>query len=99
MENYIFANDEVSSEIREALAERSAAGVVVCVIRDWLGCLGQSSERFWKALGAAGGEVRTYNPLRLSAPLGWLSRNHRKLLVVDGGVGFEIGRASWRERV
>jgi cardiolipin synthase len=91
MENYIFADDDVSSEFREALAERAAAGVVVCVTRDWLGCLGQSSERFWNALRSAGGEVRTYNPLRLAAPLGWLSRNHRKLLVVDGDVGFVSG--------
>ncbi len=91
MENYIFADDEVSSEIRDALAERAAAGVVVRVTRDWLGCLGQSRERFWHALREAGGEVRTYNPLRLSAPLGWLSRNHRKLLVVDGDVGFVSG--------
>ena len=91
MENYIFSDDEVSSEFRDALVERAAAGVVVCVIRDWLGCFGQSRERFWKALREAGGEVRTYNPLRLSAPLGWLSRNHRKSLVVDGHVGFVSG--------
>jgi cardiolipin synthase len=91
MENYIFGDDAVTREFREALAERAAAGVTVCVIRDWLGCLGQSSDRFWNPLREAGGEVRTYNPLRLTAPFGWLSRDHRKLLVVDAEVGFVSG--------
>ena len=38
LENYIFADDALSREIRDALAERAAAGVVVRVARDWLGC-------------------------------------------------------------
>lgn len=91
MENYIFADDAVSREIRDALAERAAEGVCVRVIRDWLGCFGQSSDGFWKPLRAAGGEVRTYNPLRWSAPFAWLSRDHRKLLVVDAEIGFVSG--------
>jgi cardiolipin synthase len=98
MENYIFADDDLSREFREALAERAANGVSVCVIRDWLGCFGQSSDRFWKPVRDAGGEVRTYNPFRPTAPLGWLSRDHRKLLVVDDEVGFVAGvcvSATW----
>src|SRR5690606_28874704 len=39
----------------------------------------------------AGVEVRAYNPPRLSSPFGWLSRAHRKTLVVDGAVGFVTG--------
>src|SRR5690606_34298206 len=42
-------------------------------------------------LRAAGGEVRAYNPPRLDSPFGWLSRDHRKMLVVDGEVGFVTG--------
>ncbi len=91
LENYIFADDELSREVRDALAERAAAGVRVCVVRDWLGSLGQSSENFWRVVRAAGGQVRTYNPIRFASPLGWLSRNHRKLLVVDSDVGFVSG--------
>jgi cardiolipin synthase len=87
-ENYIFHDDEVLREFRDALTERAQHGVRVCVIRDWLGCLGQSTLRFWEPLIAAGGEVRTYNPLRLSSPFGWLSRDHRKLLVIDSESGF-----------
>src|SRR5690606_20389062 len=46
---------------------------------------------FWDALREAGGEVRTYNPPSLSSPFGWISRDHRKLLVVDSDVGFVSG--------
>src|SRR5690606_13074275 len=52
------------------------------------GCLGQSRASFWQPLLAAGGEVRVYNPPRLVSPFAWISRDHRKLLVADGEVGF-----------
>ena len=90
-ENYIFRDDELGREFRDALVERAAAGVRVCVLRDWLGCLGQSSARFWTPLLEAGGEVRVYNPFQFGSPFGWLSRDHRKLLVVDQQVGFVGG--------
>ncbi|HUY83687.1 MAG TPA: phospholipase D-like domain-containing protein [Steroidobacteraceae bacterium] len=91
LENYIFRDDVVGVEFRDALAERARAGVAVAVIVDWLGCLGQSRQRFWGPLRAAGGEVRTYNPPRIGASLAWVSRDHRKLLVVDGREGFLSG--------
>lgn len=90
-ENYIFRDDDTARAFRDALVERAEAGVRVRVVRDWLGCFGQSRERFWAPLVAAGGEVRTYNPPRLASPFGWLSRDHRKLLVVDGHAGFLSG--------
>lgn len=91
IENYIFRDDEVGREFATALAERAAAGVRVYVIRDWLGCLGQSGGSLWRALVEAGGEVRVFNPPRLASVFGWLSRDHRKLLVVDSTVGFLSG--------
>lgn len=97
-ENYIFRDDALGRSVIAALAERAAAGVKVCVIRDWIGCLGQSGARLWRPLLAAGGEVRVYNPLRLAQPLGWINRDHRKLLVVDAEHGFLSGvcvSAAW----
>ncbi|HJT98892.1 MAG TPA: phospholipase D-like domain-containing protein [Rhodanobacteraceae bacterium] len=91
IENYIFRDDATGREFRDALAERAGAGVAVCVIRDWMGCLGQSRASFWEPLVAAGGSVRTFNPLRFTSPFGWLSRDHRKLLVVDDTVAFVGG--------
>jgi cardiolipin synthase A/B len=87
-ENYIFNDDALTQAIRDELIERANAGVKVRVIRDWMGCLGQSGKGFWAALIKAGGEVRTFNPPNLGSPFGWLSRDHRKLLVVDSTVGF-----------
>lgn len=90
-ENYIFTNDATGREFRDALVERARAGVRVFVARDWLGCIGQSSASFWHPLIEAGGEVRVYNPLHWSSPFGWISRDHRKLLVVDNTIGFVGG--------
>ncbi|MFA7321059.1 MAG: phospholipase D-like domain-containing protein [Dokdonella sp.] len=87
-ENYIFRDDELARGIRDALVERARAGVKVMIIRDWLGCLGQSGQGLWQPLLAAGGEVRTFNPPNLGSPFGWVSRDHRKLLVVDAAIGF-----------
>ncbi len=111
IENYIFRDDATGRAFRDAMTERAAAGVRVAVIRDWLGCKGQSRLSFWQPLIEAGGEVRTYNPFRFASPFGWLSRDHRKLLVVDNTVAFiggicvsgtwlgdaERGIAPWRD--
>jgi phosphatidylserine/phosphatidylglycerophosphate/cardiolipin synthase-like enzyme len=76
-------------EFAGLLLERVRAGVVVHIIVDWLGCWRALS--LWKALRDAGADVRVFNPPRLSSPLGWLSRDHRKTIVVDGNVGFVSG--------
>jgi len=91
IENYIFRDDATGRAFRDALTGRAKDGVRVCVIRDWMGCLRQSGEGFWHALVAAGGEMRTYNPFHVTSPFGWLSRDHRKLLVVDNTVAFVGG--------
>ncbi|MGH8125365.1 MAG: phospholipase D-like domain-containing protein [Rhodanobacteraceae bacterium] len=89
--NYIFRDDETGRGFIAAMSERARAGVQVCVLHDWLGCLGQSRARFWQPLRAAGGEVRTFNPFDPLSPFGWINRDHRKLLTVDGRVGFVSG--------
>lgn len=91
LENYIVRNDAVGRSFLEALTERARAGVFVAVLVDWVGCLGQSRKAFWAPLRAAGGQVRVFNPLRLGQSLGWISRDHRKVLVVDGVHGFLSG--------
>lgn len=90
-ENYIVSDDGVGREFVAALAERAHAGVRVRVIYDWLGGWGTGSHRLWRPLIAAGGEVRCFNPPRLARPFAWLERDHRKLIAVDGMVGFVSG--------
>ncbi|TBR39083.1 phospholipase D-like domain-containing protein [Dyella soli] len=91
LENYIIRDDEVGRAFLDALVERANAGVFVAVIYDWIGCMGQSRSGFWAPLRAAGGEVRVFNPPQLGSPFGWVSRDHRKVLVVDGELGFLSG--------
>lgn len=88
-ESYIFSDDEVGRGFAELLAERARAGVKVRVLYDWLGTWGASG--LWKMLRAAGAEVRGFNRPHLESPLGWVSRDHRKTIVVDGEVGFVTG--------
>jgi len=88
LENYIVRDDRIGRAFRDALIERAAAGVEICVIYDWLGCLGQSHGKYWRALREAGAQVRVYNPFRLHDLFGWIGRDHRKLLVVDRDVAF-----------
>jgi cardiolipin synthase len=90
-ENYIFHDDAVGCEFAEALIRKAREGVRVRLIYDWLGAFGKASRRFWNELRAGGVEVRCYNPPRLDSPLGWLSRDHRKMLAVDGEIGFVTG--------
>jgi cardiolipin synthase A/B len=90
-ENYIIAEDGVGREFVAALAARARDGVRVRAIYDWLGALGGASRRLWAPLVAAGGEVRCFNPPRLDSPFGWLTRDHRKMVAVDGRVGFVTG--------
>ena len=90
-ENYIFYDDETGTRFADALIGKAQAGVRVRVIYDWLGCIGSASRAFWNRLRSGGVEVRCYNPPRLESPLAWLSRDHRKMLAVDGAVGFITG--------
>jgi cardiolipin synthase A/B len=90
-ESYIIYDDDVGNEFAAALVAKAREGARVRLVYDWLGGLGKTSARFWERLRAGGVEVRCYNPPRLSAPLGWLSRDHRKMLTVDGRVGFVTG--------
>lgn len=90
-ENYIIREDEAGEMFATALLAKAREGVRVRVLYDWLGGLGKTSSRFWNHLRSGGVDVRCYNPPRLDSPFGWLSRNHRKSLSVDGEIGFVAG--------
>ena len=88
-ESYIVVDDATGRAFAEALAERARAGVRVCVVYDWLGSLRAGD--LWQFLRAAGAEVVGFNPPSFDSPLAWLTRDHRKVIVVDGQVGFVSG--------
>jgi cardiolipin synthase len=88
-ESYIIGDDAVGREFVQALAERARAGVRVRLLYDWLGT--RASRSLFAPLVEAGGAVRVFNPPRLNSPVGWLTRDHRKSISVDGRVGFVSG--------
>jgi len=72
------------------LMDRARAGVRVHVMLDWWGS-GDIEERYRKPMEAAGVEMLLYNPLRVLALGRMNNRTHRKLMVVDGRIGFTGG--------
>jgi len=101
LESYILRSDEVGERFADAMTQAAARGVQVRVLSDWIGTRG-TARRFLNGMRKAGVQVRIFNTPGLHAWLGFLPRDHRKLLVVDeaigvtGGVG--IGR-EWLEGV
>ena len=83
-ENYIIRDDATGRRFAAALADRASAGVRVRVLYDALGSFG-TSRKFWRRLVQAGAEVRAFNPLLTLRPYELVSRDHRKLVVADGG--------------
>lgn len=90
-ECYIIRDDDAGAAFAEALTDRARKGVRVRVLHDWLGALGKTPGRYWRTLQRAGATVRSFNPPRVQAPLGWLHRDHRKALTVDSRVAFVSG--------
>ncbi|HYH83995.1 MAG TPA: phospholipase D-like domain-containing protein [Pyrinomonadaceae bacterium] len=90
-ESFIIHEDEVGREFAEALSKKAREGVRVRLIYDWLGAIGKTSRSFWRGLRDAGVEVHAFNPPQFDEPFGWLNRDHRKMISVDGRVGFVMG--------
>lgn len=90
-ESFIIHEDDVGREFAAALSAKAREGVKVRVVYDWLGAVGKTSRRFWRNLRDAGVEVKGFNPPRLDEPFGWLNRDHRKMISVDGRLGFVMG--------
>jgi cardiolipin synthase A/B len=90
-ESYIIHDDDIGRRFAEALTQKARSGVHVQVIYDWMGAFGARSWGLWKPLREAGVEVRCFNPPRFGSKFSWLSRDHRKMLSVDGETGFITG--------
>jgi cardiolipin synthase len=90
LETYIWSSGKVSTSFIEALTERARAGVKVHVLVDATGSARlKRADR--KLLTDAGVQLSSYNPLHLLRPFGLNHRTHRKMMVVDGRIGFTGG--------
>lgn len=89
LEMYIFRSGRIGQRFIDALGERARSGVPVHVLIDWIGSRADSGVR--RQLREAGVEFRYFRAPHLRS-LGRLnSRTHRKLLIVDGRIGYTGG--------
>lgn len=93
VETFIYDDDELGRKFAELLVEKQREGVAVRVIYDSIGSM-ETNPRFFEELQAQGVEVREFRPMNpAKTPLIWKiqNRDHRKIIVVDGKIGFTGG--------
>jgi cardiolipin synthase len=89
-ETFIYWSGEIGREFADALRERAQAGVRVHVLLDWVGSM-RMDGRLLARMRRDGVEVERYHQPRWYHLARMNNRTHRKLLVVDGSVGFTGG--------
>ncbi len=89
-ETYVYWSGEIGELFAKALAERAEAGIPVHVTIDWVGSI-KMDPTLLDLMEDAGVEVERYRPLHWYNLGRMNNRTHRKLLVVDGRVGFTGG--------
>ena len=90
VEFYIYWDGEIGREFAETLAERSRAGIQVNVILDAVGSANMS-QNLVDFLRRNGIDIEWYHPIRWYTLSRVNHRTHRKLLIVDGEIGFAGG--------
>ncbi|MEO7337440.1 MAG: phospholipase D-like domain-containing protein [Caldimonas sp.] len=89
-ETYIYWSEQIGKDFAEALKERARSGVKVNVLLDWVGSA-KMDDALVADMKRSGVQILKFHPPHWSH-LGRLNnRTHRKLLIVDGRVGFTGG--------
>ena len=88
LDMYIFADDALGRLVADALIDKARQGVEIRVIYDDVGCWNVSSQ-FFERMREEGIEVAAFMPVRFPSFTSKVNyRNHRKIIVIDGLVGF-----------
>ena len=88
LDTYIIEDDPLGNLVADALIDKARQGVEVRLLYDDVGCW-RVRDRFFNRMKAAGIQVYAFMPVRFPAFTGKVNyRNHRKLCVIDGKVGF-----------
>ncbi|MBQ7158145.1 MAG: cardiolipin synthase [Treponema sp.] len=90
MEYFIFKKDCTGKRFMDLLCKKAQEGVKVNLLYDDFGCF-FTPTRFLQRLKRAGGEVHPFFQIRLGLPLTLNYRNHRKIAVIDGEIGYTGG--------
>lgn len=97
LEYYIFQDDPVGRLVKDVLIDKANQGVKVLVIYDDVGCW-HVPNAFFEEMRCAGIEARSFLKVRFPLFTSKVNyRNHRKIAVIDGRVGF-IGGMNLAER-
>ena len=91
MEYFIIQEGEMWNPILDILAQKVKEGVEVRVMYDDLGCIQTLPNHYHKTLEALGIQTAIFNPFRPRVNMAMNYRDHRKICVVDGNVGFCSG--------
>ncbi|WP_406869312.1 cardiolipin synthase [Paraburkholderia fungorum] len=89
-ETFIYWSGAIGEEFARALSDKARAGVAVHVLLDWVGS-SKMDRRYLRMLREAGAEVVRYHKPHWTGLGRMNDRTHRKLLVIDGHIGFTGG--------
>ncbi|MEP6942825.1 MAG: phospholipase D-like domain-containing protein [Betaproteobacteria bacterium] len=89
-ETYIYWSGAIGKEFADALSDRARAGVKVSVLLDWLGS-GRMDKALLDQMESSGVRIKRFHEPRWYNLDKLNNRTHRKILVVDGHVGFTGG--------
>lgn len=102
---YIFENDAVGRLVADALMDKARQGIKVRLIYDDVGCW-RVGNRFFEQMRESGIEVAPFLPVHFPSFTSKVNyRNHRKIIIIDGRVGYIGGMnvarryvsAKWRD--
>ena len=90
LETFLWRDSAISERVTEALAARAKEGIEVRVLVDQRGAK-KTSPATWARLRAAGVDFRVYHRMRFREFARYNQRDHRKIAVIDGRIGYTFG--------
>ncbi len=88
LETYIFEDDDLGNTIADALIEKAHEGLEIRVLYDDVGCW-NVHDRFFKRMKKEGVDIHSFMPVIFPLFTSKINyRNHRKICIIDGGIGY-----------
>ena len=91
LEYFIISAGKMWDGIFEILQQKAAEGLDVRLIYDDLGCMTTKPKHFARKLREAGIKVMAFNTVKPVVSVVYNNRDHRKLLIIDGNIGYSGG--------
>ena len=91
MEYFIIDNGEMWGSILDILERKVREGLDVRLIYDDVGCVNTLPAKFYREIRARGIQCEVFNPFRPVVSIFFNNRDHRKIMVIDGWIGFTGG--------